>query len=183
MKVTLEQCSLRFMGEKLWKSQCFWVASTAQRETACRNHKCSQCSSLSSISMVLFTLNSLHKVKHPIKLLMWKYWRDYVKLHVWKGLNFGPAIRLSTMTWPSLQNALCQEISGPKIDYWNGTPALFPWFDSEWLLILSKNKVCLKGAKISRHWRHPRNVKTAVKPIPQQEFQKVCNSCRQHRWA
>jgi hypothetical protein len=32
---------------------------------------------------------------------------------------------------------------------------LLPWFGSEWLLDVSKNKVCLKGMKISGYGRHP----------------------------
>jgi hypothetical protein len=44
-----------------------------------------------------------------------------------------------------------------KIDYWNGTSTLFTWFGSEWLVAVSKNKVCLKGT-ISVHWKHPKKV-------------------------
>jgi hypothetical protein len=36
----------------------------------------------------------------------------------------------------------------------------------------SKNKVCPKGTKISGYWRHPKNVTTALKNIPQKVFQK-----------
>jgi hypothetical protein len=43
-----------------------------------------------------------------------------------------------------------------EINYWNGTPTLFPWFGFKWLLAVSVNKVCLKGMKISRYWRHPK---------------------------
>jgi hypothetical protein len=51
---------------------------------------------------------------------------------------------------------LGQAVSGPKINYWNRIPTLFPWFGSEWLLAVSKNKICLKGIKISAYWRHPK---------------------------
>jgi hypothetical protein len=65
--------------------------------------------------------------------------------------------RLNSPPWQcsSSQGALCQAVSGPKTDYWNRTLTLFPWFGSEWLLAASKNKVYLKGMKISRYWRHP----------------------------
>jgi hypothetical protein len=64
-------------------------------------------------------------------------------------------------------NALCLAVSGTKIDGWNGTPILFPWFCSEWLSAVSKNKFYLKGTKISGHWGHPKNVTTALKAVPQ----------------
>jgi len=51
-------------------------------------------------------------------------------------------IGCSIMTMLQLTSR-CQAVSGPKIDYWNGTPTLFPWFGSEWLVAVSKNKVCL----------------------------------------
>jgi hypothetical protein len=44
---------------------------------------------------------------------------------------------------PSVKQFLAQ-----KIDYWNGTPALFLWFGCDWLLTVSGNKVRLKGMKI-----------------------------------
>jgi hypothetical protein len=48
----------------------------------------------------------------------------------------------------SSQGALCQAFSGPKIDYWNGTPTIFPWFGPKWLLPLSeKTKSALKGRR------------------------------------
>jgi len=51
-------------------------------------------------------------------------------MSVEKGLNLGPMIGFSPLTMPSSQGALCQAVSGPKIyekiNYWNGTPILFP---------------------------------------------------------
>jgi len=44
----------------------------------------------------------------------------------------------------SSQEALYQAVSGPEIDYWSGTPTLFPWFGSKWFLAVSRNKVYLK---------------------------------------
>jgi len=43
----------------------------------------------------------------------------------------------------SSQGTLSQAVSGPKINYWNWTPTLFPLFHSECLLGVSKNNVCL----------------------------------------
>jgi len=41
--------------------------------------------------------------------------------------------------------ALCQPVSDPKIDCWNGTSTLFLWFGFECLVTLSKHKSPLKG--------------------------------------
>jgi hypothetical protein len=149
MKVTLVQFSCRLIGEKLWKIKCFWVANTVKRELSCRNHTGRQCSSL------LFTVHSFHRVKQPTKLITWEYWSGDVKLCVQKAWTL--AQRLNSPLWKcsSSQGALCQAVFGPKIDYCNVTPTLFLWFGSEWLLAVSKNKVCLKGEKISGYCSHP----------------------------
>jgi hypothetical protein len=52
---------------------------------------------------------------------------------------------------------------------------------SKWLVVVFRNKVCLKGMKISGYWRHPKNVTKELKAIPQQEFQK-CFKQWQHHW-
>jgi hypothetical protein len=95
--------------------------------------RCENCSSLCSISRVLFALNSMHKAKQSTKLtslygnIEADTWRCAQKkswtLAQW--LNFPP--------WQcsSSQGALCQAVLGPKLDYWNGIPTLFPWFCSE----------------------------------------------------
>jgi hypothetical protein len=57
------------------------------------------------------------------------------------------AQRLDSPPWQcsSSQGALCQTVSGKKKkDYWNGTPALFPWFGSKWFLVFPKAKSILK---------------------------------------
>jgi hypothetical protein len=66
------------------------------RKFACRNH--TQRSSHSSKSRVLFTLNSFHKAEHSTKLIVSKYSITCEKLYVVKGLTYGPATELSTMT-------------------------------------------------------------------------------------
>jgi len=76
------------------------------------------------------------------------------------------------MTLAAAHKGLCQAVSGPKIDYWIGTPTLFPWFSFEWPLPVSKNKACHKGTNISGYWKHPKNVWTALEAVPQQKFQK-----------
>jgi hypothetical protein len=67
--------------------------------------------------------------------------------------------------WSSSQDALSQAVSGPKIDYWAGITALFPWFGSKWLLALSKNKVYLKGTQDIENIQ--KKVWMAVKAFPQ----------------
>jgi hypothetical protein len=51
---------------------------------------------------------------------------------------------------------LSSSLPQKKNHYWNGTATLFPWFGSECLLAVSKNKVCIKRTKISGYWRHPK---------------------------
>jgi hypothetical protein len=76
----------------------------------------------------------------------------------------------------------CQAVSGPEINKWNGAPTLFPWFGLKWLLAVTRNKVCLEGMKISRHWRYQKNMTMVLKAIPQGEFHK-CSHQWQHCWA
>jgi len=92
--------------------------SMTQEKLPYRNHKWSQCWSPSSISRVLFTLNSFHKAKQSMKLIVWKYWSCYVKLCVDKGLNSRQQLDSPPWQCYSSQGALCQTVSGPKIHYW-----------------------------------------------------------------
>jgi len=130
-----------------------------------------QCSVSSLESMVLFTLNSFLKAKQSARLIMWKYWNGYMNLCVGKGLYLGPNVGFSTMTIPQLTKVLSSSF-WPKYPLlkWNTYP--IPWFGSEWLLAISKNKICLKWTKISGYWKHQNNMTTAQKAIPQQKYQK-----------
>jgi hypothetical protein len=76
---------------------------------------------------------------------------------------------LDSPSWQcsSSQSALCQEVSGTEIDYWNGTPTLFPRFGSKWLLF-PKREVYLKGTKISGYRKHPKKIWTLFQKCFQQ---------------
>jgi hypothetical protein len=72
-----------------------------------------------------------------------------------------------------VHKALCQAVSSTKIASWTTTPNLFPWFDSQRLLAIIRNKVCFKDMKISGYRTPPnKHGTTALKTMPQQEFQK-----------
>jgi hypothetical protein len=83
-------------------------------------------------------------------------------------------LRLDSPPWQcsSSQGALCQAVSAQKSITEIEHPPYYPEIDSEWLVAVSKNKVCLKGTKILGYWTYPKNVTTPLKAIPQQGFQK-----------
>jgi hypothetical protein len=103
-------------------------------------------------------IHSFHKASQPAKHIIWKYWSSYVKLCIEKVLNFGLMIRFTTVTMPWLTSHSLSSSFWPKnrLQKWNTYP--LPLIGSEWLLLISTNKVCLKGTKISGYWRHPKNV-------------------------
>jgi len=142
------QCYSRLMGEKIWISQVFFFF-------------------LSGIKGSKWVSRTWNMMKWSSKIIKnrWKCWKNEnflqwdrclstramaVQLNLDKETvkkAWTLAQRLGSPPWQcsSSQGALCQAVSGPKIYYWNITLNLFPWFDSKWLVVISKNKACLKG--------------------------------------
>jgi hypothetical protein len=112
-----------------------------------------KCSSVCSISRVMFTLNSFNKGIQLTRLIKRKYRSGYMKLYVEKCPNFDPMIRFATVTMLQLTKRPLSSTFWPnnRLLIWN--THLFPWFGSEFLVI-SRNKICPKGAKILGHWSH-----------------------------
>jgi hypothetical protein len=93
---------------------------------------------------------------HSTKLIMWKYWSDCMKMCIERGLNFGP---VGFYTIMMLQFIRCSLSSSfwPKswLVKWNTHS--FPLI-CLWMTGCFQNKVCVKGTKISGHWRHPQKM-------------------------
>jgi hypothetical protein len=125
------------------------------RERGRWSRKCSSLSSVSSAS--LFTLYSFHKAKTSTRVIV------YVEI------------------LKRLREAVCRTrpeicLAQNQIDNWNGTPTLFPWFGPEWLVALSKNKICLKVTKISEHIRHQQMWRRHWKLFHNRSSKNVSNS-------
>jgi hypothetical protein len=94
-------------------------------------------------------------VKLSTKLIIWKHWSGYMKLCKEKRPELWPNDWILRHDNAPAHKALSvKQFLAQKLNYWNGTPTLFSWFGSEWLLGVTKNKVCSNGTQISRHWRH-----------------------------
>jgi hypothetical protein len=142
-------------GEKLWKSQVFLSGINDSKRACISESQIKTMLILFFNTKVLFTFSPFHKAKVSTKLIVWKYWRCYVKLCVEKTWTLVQYLDSLPRQRSRSQDPLCQAVSGPKIDYWNRKPTLFIWFGSKWLLAVSKNKFCLKRMKISGYWKHP----------------------------
>jgi hypothetical protein len=159
MQAALVQWSPRIMGEKLWKSWVFLNGINGSKTVAGRWNMMEQ--------MVVQNLTEPMKMLKELRNLMQSY-RSLsitamtVQLNLDKGTitstekgrNFFQRSDSPSWQCSSSQGALCWAVTDPKIDCWNGTPILFPWFGSEWLQAIPSNKVCSKGTKTSGYWRH-----------------------------
>jgi len=71
----------------------------------------------------------------------------------------------------------CQEVSGPEINQWNGTPSLVPRLAVNDFWLFPKIKSALKEWKFWDIEDIQQNVTMAPKAIPQQVFQKYFQQC------
>jgi hypothetical protein len=122
----------------------------------CWNHKWRQCSLPSSVSIPIhFEFISQSQTVNQAYYVEILKWLHEVVCRIRPELWHNNWILKVTM----LQlTRCCLAVSGQKINYWNGTLTLFLWFGSKWPVAVYKNKVCLKGMKISGYWTHPKKM-------------------------
>jgi len=142
--MTLVQCSTR-----LWKSQVFLSGIKISKRVT-RTWKMMK-------EVVIPDHTELMKMVKRFRIwciqtvnqvYYWKFWSSYMELCAEKCLNFGPKIGFSIITKLQLTGHCLSNIFWPKNQLlnWNTHPVSLILL--QWLLALSRNKVCLKGMKI-----------------------------------
>jgi hypothetical protein len=151
IKPTTRWCVLRYfetVDKRLFGRNCHWrwnmvlfnIISNANdaicngssrhtqdpRKLTCRNNKLRQFSSVSSSISTVFTLNSFHKAKESAKFYYVQILTPLCHAVRRKRLDLRPNAWILQHNNAPAHKA----VSGPKIGYWNVTPAPFPltWF-------------------------------------------------------
>jgi hypothetical protein len=135
---------LRLMGEKLWKKSSVselhkWFKESLHVEITSEDnaHHFLQYQGHCSLWIQSTRPNSQSSLLcGNTEEVMW----SCTLKKAWTSINDWILIKKNS------QSTLCQAVSGLKINYWNVTPTLFPLLGSKWLLAVSRNKACLKGA-------------------------------------
>jgi hypothetical protein len=86
------------------------------------------------------------------RVIWWKKWSSKIS-------------QIRRKCWKTAESGTFKQT---KFRQWN-----IVWFNSEILLAVYINKICLKGTNISGHWRHPNKCDDGMKAITQFEFQKM----------
>jgi hypothetical protein len=168
MQVILVQCSSRLMDEKLWNTHVFFTGINSSKRARMSKPQ------MKTVLIIFFDMKCIvhfefipQSQQTKLITLTWKYWAVASSCGYKEAWTLTQ--RLDSPPWQcsSSEGALCQELTGQN---WllkcNTHPIPLIWLQ----MAISKNKVCLKGTKILGFWRHPKNVTTALKAVPQQEF-------------